>query len=119
MALTLLTAGCATQYEGHLLEIGGRGSDVAIKDLRSAVSNGLLKAQITFENNGDDPITGFYRCQFQDPNGMSVGTTQIWQPVTIYPNGIQQATCMATEAEATDFKVEFSEDGSHVSVMSD
>ena len=115
LAVLSLT-GCSSNTIGdHMTSVGDMG-DVSITDMRSAVVNHLLVAQTSFHNSADQAATGFYRCQFYDPNQMQVGSVQIWQPVTIYPNEDQVVKCMATQVEATNFKVEFSADGNNVSV---
>jgi uncharacterized protein YcfL len=114
-ALLALTGCSSNTLDPHLTEVA-RSGDMSIVDMRSAVVNNLLVAQTTFHNDSKNTKTGFYRCQFYDPNKMMVGAVQIWQPVTIYPNEDQVVKCMATQVEATDFKVEFSEDGNKVSI---
>ena len=57
------------------------------------------------------------RCQFSDANKMAVGDAEVWQPITIYNNEDQPIKCMATQLEATDFKVEFSADAKNVNVF--
>ncbi len=100
----------------HMTRVGSMG-DVSITDMRSQLRNKLLVAQVTFHNNDSDAVTGFYRCQFFDTNGMQLGQPQSWQPVTIYPNEDQSIKCQATQIEATNFKAEFSSDGKNVSVQ--
>lgn len=113
--LMFLTA-CTSPLEQRLTNIVDP-DDIEVTDLRSAVNtNKLLVAQITFHNTGRKAVTGFYRCQFYDPNKMTVGNPQVWQPITVYPNEHQVAKCMANDVEATDFRVEYSEDGNKVSL---
>ena len=107
--------GCTNSIDQHSVQVGKMG-DMSITDMRSAVVNNLLVAQTTFHNSGNQSKTGFYRCQFYDANKMQVGDVQLWQPITIYPNEDQVVKCMATQVEATEFKVEFSADGSNVSI---
>lgn len=118
LTLTLLTvalASCSTdQISQHSVAIGKMG-DMSITDMRSAVVNNLLMAQTTFHNDSNNPVNGFYRCQFYDANSMQVGDIQVWQPITIYAGEDQVIKCMATQIEATSFKVEFSADGKNVS----
>ena len=115
-AILALTSCSNNTLDPHVTEVSKSG-DVSIVDMRSAVVNNLLVAQTTFHNEGSSAKTGFYRCQFYDTNKMTVGTVQIWQPITIYPNEDQVVKCMANDVEATDFKVEFSADGNKVSVF--
>ena len=115
-AILALTGCSSNTLDPHVTEVSKSG-DVSIVDMRSAVVNNLLVAQTTFHNDGSSAKTGFYRCQFYDANKMTVGTVQIWQPITIYPNEDQGVKCMANDVEATDFKVEFSADGNKVSVF--
>jgi uncharacterized protein YcfL len=116
MALCLALTACSNDtMDAHSAQVGRMG-DMSIIDMRSAVVNNLLVAQATLQNGGNKPVTGYYRCSFFDANKMQVGDTQIWQATTIYPNDTQAIKCMATQLEATDFKVEFSADGKNVSV---
>lgn len=113
----LALVGCSTNtLDPHMTQVGSM-SNISIMDMRSQLVNKLLLAQVTFHNRGSAAQTGFYRCQFFDGNKMSLGAPQPWQPVTIYPNEAQSIKCMATQLQATNFKVEFSADGRHVSVQ--
>lgn len=112
----IFLAGCSTNtLDPHLNQVGDMGS-ISITDMRSQLKNRLLVAQIMLHNNSGSAITGFYRCQFLDTNKMMLGSPQQWQSVTIYPNEDQAVKCMATQLEATNFKVQFSTDGQNVSV---
>jgi uncharacterized protein YcfL len=112
----ILLSSCSTDtIDQHYTQVGS-ANGISITDMRSQVQNKLLVAQVTFHNSKSKPVTGYYRCQFQDSNGMFVGSTQVWQPVTIYPNEDQVIKCMATQVEATNFKAEFSPDGQNVAV---
>lgn len=111
----LLTACSSNTLDPHVTEVGRMG-DLAIVDMRSQIVNNLLVAQTTFHNEGSSTKMGYYRCQFYDTNKMQVGSVQIWQPVTIYPNEDQVVVCRATQLEATDFRVEFSADGKNVTL---
>ena len=114
-ALSLI--GCSSnKISEHSVQVGSMG-DISITDMRSARVNGLLVAQAKFHNSGSSSQTGFYRCQFSDANKMAVGDAEVWQPITIYNNEDQPIKCMATQLEATDFKVEFSADTKNVSVF--
>lgn len=116
--LALALSGCASNtLDQHVQSVGKMG-DISIVDMRSQTptSGGLLVAQTTFHNGSNSVKTGFYRCQFFDANQMALGDPQVWQQVSIYPNEDQIVRCMATQKEATDFKVEFSADGQNVSV---
>ena len=110
-------AACSTpQIKNQVEIIGGDMGGVEIKDLRSMKVNDLLFAQGTFHNEGGKPVQGYYRCKFLDANNFQVGDDQTWQLVTIYPNQNQAFKCQATSKEATDFKVEFSNNASNVTV---
>ena len=114
-ALTLI--GCSSnKISDHTVQVGSM-EDISITDMRSVRVNGLLVAQAKFHNSGSSAQTGFYRCQFSDANKMFVGDAEVWQPITIYQNEDQPIKCMATQLEATDFKVEFSADAKNVSVF--
>lgn len=114
-AAMLSLTGCTNTLDQHVTEVGDSGS-ISITDMRSQVKNQLLVAQTTFHNSDSSPVTGYYRCQFFDTNGMSLGNPQQWQPVTIYPNEDQSINCLSTQLEATNFKIEFSKDGTNVLV---
>lgn len=114
-ALTLMSCS-SNKISDHTVQVGSMG-DISITDMRSARVNGLLVAQAKFHNSGSSAQTGFYRCQFSDANKMAVGDAEVWQPITIYQNEDQPIKCMATQLEATDFKVEFSADAKNVSVF--
>ena len=108
---------CSTNtLDPHMTQVGSTGS-ISIVDMRSQLTNKLLLAQVTFHNTASSAKTGFYRCQFFDANKMSLDSPQPWQPITIYPNEDQSIKCMATQLQATNFKVEFSADGRNVSVQ--
>lgn len=112
-------AGCATSSgNSRVTNIGSMG-DISIvpKSVKSQRVNNLLVAQAVFHNSGSSNITGFYRCRFFDANQMQISGDQVWQPVTIYQNSEQPVKCMATDVEATDFKFEFSADGSKVTAL--
>jgi uncharacterized protein YcfL len=113
-----LTACSSNTLDQRVTRVGKEG-DISITDLRSFVSptNNLLTAQGIFHNRGKKIQTGFYRCQFYDTNGMRAGDSQVWQPITIYPNADDAVRCVATQLEAVDFKIEFSTDGKNVSIL--
>lgn len=111
-----ILAGCSTnRIKDHVVEVGDMGN-VSITNMTSMRVNGLLVAQGYFHNSGSKAAQGYYRCQFYDANKMQVGDPEQWQLVTIYPNEDQPVKCMATQLEATDFKIEFSNDASNVTV---
>lgn len=116
IVILLGLSGCASnRIKDHIVEVGDMGS-VKITQMTSMRVNELLVAQGYFHNGGDKAAQGYYRCQFYDANKMQVGDPQPWQLVTIYPNEDQPLKCLATELEATDFKIEFSNDASNVTV---
>jgi uncharacterized protein YcfL len=114
-SLALLAACSTNTLDPHVTQVG-RSGDLSIVDMRSQIGNNLLLAQTTFHNDGSSTKMGYYRCQFYDTNKMQVGSVQIWQPVTIYPNEDQVVMCRATQLEATDFRIEFSADGKNVTM---
>ena len=112
-----ILTGCSTNKIKDQVEvIGGSLGDVKVKDLRSMQVNGLLVAQGTFFNKGSDPVNGYYRCKFLDATNFQVGEDQAWDLVTIYPNQGKSFKCQATDANATDFKIEFSNNAQNVTV---
>lgn len=114
--LMLSLVACSTnKISDHTVQVGDMG-DVKITKMTSMRVNDLLVAQGYFHNTGSKAAQGYYRCQFFDANKMQVGDAQQWQLVTIYPNEDQPVKCMATELEATDFKIEFSNNASNVTV---
>ncbi len=114
--LILSIVACSTnKISDHTVQVGDMG-DVKITKMTSMRVNNLLVAQGYFHNTGSKAAQGYYRCQFFDANKMQVGDAQQWQLVTIYPNEDQPVKCMATELEATDFKIEFSNNASNVTV---
>ncbi len=116
LAAGTLLAGCSTnRIKDHVVEVGDMGN-VSITNMTSMRVNGLLVAQGYFHNSGSKAAQGYYRCQFYDANKMQVGDPQQWQLLTIYPNEDQPVKCLATQLEATDFKIEFSNDASNVTV---
>jgi len=112
-----IISGCTTNKIKDQVEvIGGSLGNVKIKDLRSMQVNGLLVAQGTFFNDGSSSINGYYRCKFLDATKFQVGEDQAWDLVTIYPNQGKSFKCQATDANATDFKIEFSNNAENVTV---
>jgi len=114
--LCLSLSACTSEIDSHVTQVGDMGA-ISITDLRSQLKNNLLVAQATLHNDDSSAVMGFYRCQFFDTNGMSLGQPQQWQPITVYPNEDQTLKCLSTQVEATNFKVEFSTDGANVSVQ--
>lgn len=115
--LLSLLAGCATNLiKDHVEIIGDSMGDIQIKDLRSMRVNDLLVAQGRFFNDGKKPAQGYYRCRFLDTQSFQVGENQTWQLLTIYPNGSQEFKCKANHLEATNFKIEFSNNAKNVTV---
>lgn len=113
---TIVTIGCSTnRIKDHVTEVGDMGN-VKITGMSSMKVNNLLVAQGYFHNTGSKAAQGYYRCQFYDANKMQVGEPEQWQLVTIYPNEDQAVKCMATQLEATDFKIEFSNNASNVTL---
>ena len=111
---TILISGCSTnKIKDHTVEVGDMG-DVSITNMTSMRVNNLLVSQGYFHNSGKKPAQGYYRCQFYDANKMLVGDPQQWQLITIYQKEDQVVKCMATQLEATDFKIEFSNNASNV-----
>lgn len=116
LAAGTFLAGCSSnRIKDHVVEVGDMGN-VSITNMTSMRVNGLLVAQGYFHNSGSKAAQGYYRCQFYDANKMQVGDPQQWQLLTIYPNEDQPVKCLATQLEATDFKIEFSNDASNVTV---
>lgn len=116
MGAGVLLSACSTnRIKDHVVEVGDMG-DVKVTKMTSVRVNGLLIAQGYFHNTGSKAAQGYYRCQFYDANKMQVGDAEQWQLVTIYPNEDQPVKCQATQLEATDFKIEFSNDASNVTV---
>ncbi|HLX55247.1 MAG TPA: YcfL family protein [Aquella sp.] len=114
--LGLLT-GCATDLiKDHVEIIGDSLGDVEIRDLRSMRVNDLLVAQGTFFDTGKKPVQGYYRCKFLDTQDFQVGEDQTWQLLTIYPNQSQRFKCQSIHLEATNFKIEFSNNAKNVTV---
>lgn len=112
-----LLFGCANEkIKDHVEVIGDDMGDVKIKDLRSMRINDLLTAQGTFFNTGSKPVQGYYRCKFLDTQNFQVGEDQTWQLLTIYPNQNQSFKCQSTHLEATNFKIEFSNNAKNVTV---
>lgn len=115
-ALLLLTSCASEKIKDHVEIIGKELGDVKIQDLRSMRINDLLTAQGMFYNKGNKPVQGYYRCKFLDTNNFQVGADQTWQLVTIYPDQSQAFKCQAINLEATDFKIEFSNNAENVTV---
>ena len=110
-------SGCSTNKIKDQVEvIGGNLGDIQIKDLRSMQVNGLLMAQGTFHDKGDKPINGYYRCKFLDATNFQVGEDQVWQLITVYSNQDASFKCQATDTNATNFKIEFSNNAENVTV---
>lgn len=115
--LGFLTAcGSTNKIADHVEIVGGSLGDVEIKDLRSMRINDLLVAQGTFYDTGDKPVQGYYRCKFLDVDNFQVGEDQTWELVTIYPNQSQSFKCKSTHLNATNFKIEFSNNAKNVTV---
>jgi uncharacterized protein YcfL len=114
VSVLVLLAACSTnRIKDHVVEVGDMGN-VKITHMTSMRVNNLLVAQGYLHNTGSKAVQGYYRCQFYDANKMQVGDPQTWQLLTIYPNEEQPIKCMATEVEAVDFKLEFSNNASNV-----
>ena len=118
LVLFLVLGACANtpKIKDHLEVVGGSLGSVEVKDLRSMRVNDLLVAQGTFYNGGDKPAQGYYRCKFLDATNFQVGENQTWQLVTIYPNQSQSFKCKSTHLDATNFKIEFSNNAKNVTV---
>ena len=117
VALVAALAACSTpQIKDQVEIIGDDMGDVQIIDLRSMKVNDLLFAEGKFLNTGSKPAQGYYRCKFLDANKFQVGDDQTWQLVTIYPNQNQAFKCQSIKTEATDFKIEFSNNAKNVTI---
>jgi uncharacterized protein YcfL len=114
--LSLLNACSTNKIKNQVEVIGNSLGDIKIKDLRSMQINGLLMAQGTFHNDGSKPINGYYRCKFLDATNFQVGENQVWQLLTIYPNQDESFRCQATDTNAVDFKIEFSNNAENVTI---
>jgi hypothetical protein len=114
--IAMLTACSTPQIKNQVEIIGDDMGDVKITDLRSMKVNDLLFAEGKFTNNGSKAAQGYYRCKFLDANKFQVGEDQTWQLVTIYPNQTQGFKCKANNLEATDFKIEFSNNANNVTI---
>lgn len=112
-----LINGCASNKIKDQVEIIGDSlGSIQIKDLRSMQINGLLVAQGTFYNKGSKPVNGYYRCKFLDSTNFQIGEDQAWELLTIYPNQNKRFKCQATDTNAVDFKIEFSNNAENVTV---
>jgi hypothetical protein len=116
LLIGLLSACASNKISDHTEIIGDSMGDVKIKDMRSMRVNDLLVAQGTFFDTGSKPVQGYYRCKFLDTNNFQVGEDQTWQLITIYPNQTQNFKCQSTHLEATNFKIEFSNNAENVTV---
>lgn len=112
-----LIAGCAdNKIKDQVEVIGNSLGSIEIKDLRSMQVNGLLMAQGTFHNSGNKAVNGYYRCKFLDANNFQVGEDQAWDLLTIYSNANKSFKCQATDTNAVNFKIEFSNNAENVTV---
>ena len=114
---TIILCSCATNKIKNQVEVIGYSlGDIQIKDLRSMQINGLLVAQGTFHNKGSKAVNGYYRCKFLDATNFQVGEDQAWDLVTVYSNQDKAFKCQATDPNAVDFKIEFSNNAENVTV---
>ncbi|MFN8770540.1 MAG: DUF1425 domain-containing protein [Neisseriaceae bacterium] len=112
-----LISSCSTNKIKNQVEIiGDNLGTIKIKDLRSMQINGLLVAQGTFHNDGSKPVNGYYRCKFLDSTNFQIGEDQAWDLLTIYPNQNKMFKCQATDTNAVNFKIEFSNNAENVTV---
>ena len=112
-----LLGGCASNKIKDQVEvIGDSLGTIKIQDLRSMQVNGLLVAQGTFHNDGSKAVNGYYRCKFLDATNFQVGDDQAWDLLTVYPNQDKAFKCQATDTNATNFKIEFSNNAENVTV---
>ncbi len=116
LVIGLLSACSTNKIKDQVEVIGDSLGDIQIKDLRSMQINGLLMAQGTFFNKGSKAVNGYYRCKFLDATNFQVGDDQVWQLLTVYPNQNESFKCNATDTNATNFKIEFSNNAENVTV---
>ena len=110
IAMILLTSACSSnpKIKDHVETIGGAMGEIKIVDLKSMRVNGFLMAQGWFFNKGAKTVQGYYRCKFLAATNFQIGDDQEWQLITIYQNQKEGLKCTAMSPNATDFKIEFS-----------
>ncbi len=110
IATILLLYGCATnQFKNQFEVIGDNANNIEIKNLRSSRYNDLLIAQGMLYNDSNNTINGYYRCKFFDKDNFPINDDAPWELITIYSNQNKNFKCQATDINAVNFKVEFSD----------
>lgn len=115
---TLFIAGCSTNQVKN--QVIGNMGDVKVVRMTSMRVNDLLVAQGYFHNVGTKPAQGYYRCLFFDVNKLPIGEVAAWKFVTVNVTddayGDTAVKCSASDVEAVDFKIEFSNTASTVTL---
>jgi hypothetical protein len=107
----ILMVACAfnsNKIENQVSTIGKPG-DVEITNLTKTkdIVSGNMIVRWNFVTSADKPEQVFWRCEFVDANGFSVGEAARYVEATIYPNQPTSETCTYPSQQATDFKISF------------
>ena len=109
----LLLSGCGSNKVKN--QVIGNMGDVKVVRLTSMRKNNILIANGYLHNTGNVVVQGYYRCLFFDVNQVPIGDAPAWKFVTLDDTndeyGDVPVKCKASDATATDFKIEFSNSG--------
>lgn len=109
--IILFLSGCATNSNKIANQVNtiGKPGDVEIQNLTKTkdIVTGNMIVRWNFIATGDKPEQVFWRCEFVDANGFSVGDASRYIEATIYPNQPVSQTCTYPSNQVTDFKISF------------
>lgn len=110
LSLIAFLSACASHnpIEKQVSTIGKPG-DIEITNLSKStdVESGNTIVRWNFNTTGEKPEQVFWRCEFVDANGFTVGEPARFIEATIYPEQARAETCTFPSDKTVDFKINF------------
>lgn len=96
------------KIENQVATIGKPG-DIEIQNLTNTkdIGSGNMIVRWNFVATGDKPEQLFWRCEFFDANGFSVGEPARYVEATVYPGQPVSKSCTYPSQQVTNFKISF------------
>lgn len=88
------------------LEMLGEMTYLKVTDLRAAKRDGLLRIQVTINNESGGNEQLYYRFRWLDEDGFTVWEEEPWKPETIYGKQSKVISVVSPSFKATDFRLE-------------
>lgn len=111
LILSITLASCATnpnKLENQVKSLGKPG-DVEISNLTKTHDRvtGNIIVRWDFTATGNKPEQVYWRCDYLDANGFTVGEPERYVEATIYPEQPSSQSCSYPSQQVVDFRISF------------